>query len=305
MWDAPSGARPWPWILAGAAIVVVGTVLGFALGAASANGNRPPAPRVAVSASPDIASSAAATPTPDATPAAARTPVTDPRPAARVPRGAQAATVSGIVDGDTLTVRAEAAGAVLASTSDITVRLLEVDTPETKMPGAPVQCFGPQATEFLRRMLRPGSMVWLTADEERRDRFGRHLLYAWTADGTFVNRAIVATGHGEAVLYPPNDAHIDELRAAEADARSAGRGLWGACRAGTSGTTAPDRDQPTLPPAAPTGPDCPVSRPIKGNANSGIYHVPGGRYYAETTPEECFATEEAARAAGFRPSRGG
>lgn len=49
--------------------------------------------------------------------------------------------------------------------------------------------------------------------------------------------------------------------------------------------------------------NCPSWAPIKGNANSGIYHVPGGRYYAATNPEECFRTEAAAVAAGYRRSK--
>jgi micrococcal nuclease len=47
---------------------------------------------------------------------------------------------------------------------------------------------------------------------------------------------------------------------------------------------------------------CPPGYPIKGNGDSGIYHVPGGAYYDETNPEQCFATEEDAQAAGYRAS---
>ncbi|MFE5341186.1 hypothetical protein ACFQ80_13220 [Isoptericola sp. NPDC056578] len=50
--------------------------------------------------------------------------------------------------------------------------------------------------------------------------------------------------------------------------------------------------------------DCPSWAPIKGN-QSGIYHVPGGRYYKQTTPEKCFTTESAARKAGYRASKNG
>lgn len=49
--------------------------------------------------------------------------------------------------------------------------------------------------------------------------------------------------------------------------------------------------------------DCPAWAPIKGNADSGIYHVPSGRYYEKTRPEECFRTEAAAVAAGYRKSK--
>lgn len=48
---------------------------------------------------------------------------------------------------------------------------------------------------------------------------------------------------------------------------------------------------------------CPASHPIKGNANSMIYHLPGQRYYDVTNPEECFASESAARAAGYRAAK--
>lgn len=55
--------------------------------------------------------------------------------------------------------------------------------------------------------------------------------------------------------------------------------------------------------AAPVGKDCPSSHPIKGNASSGIYHVRGDDYYGRTTPEDCFATESDAQAAGYRRAR--
>ncbi|MFT3888597.1 MAG: hypothetical protein QM713_10600 [Arachnia sp.] len=48
---------------------------------------------------------------------------------------------------------------------------------------------------------------------------------------------------------------------------------------------------------------CPSWAPIKGNADSGIYHVKGQRFYTRTHPEECFSSESAARAAGYRKSK--
>lgn len=48
---------------------------------------------------------------------------------------------------------------------------------------------------------------------------------------------------------------------------------------------------------------CPPGFPIKGNAQSMIYHTPQSSVYASTIPELCFATAEAAEAAGFRPPR--
>jgi hypothetical protein len=49
--------------------------------------------------------------------------------------------------------------------------------------------------------------------------------------------------------------------------------------------------------------DCPEGYPIKGNANSRIYHLPGESSYDVTIPEICFATEDDAATAGYRPRR--
>ena len=48
---------------------------------------------------------------------------------------------------------------------------------------------------------------------------------------------------------------------------------------------------------------CPPDYPIKGNASSRIYHEPGQSSYGPTIAEFCFASAEAAAAAGFRQSR--
>jgi hypothetical protein len=61
---------------------------------------------------------------------------------------------------------------------------------------------------------------------------------------------------------------------------------------------------------APQGSDCPVDHPIKGNIRqrdpdkgAKIYHVPGDNGYAQTKPEQCFATIADAQAAGYRAVR--
>ena len=48
--------------------------------------------------------------------------------------------------------------------------------------------------------------------------------------------------------------------------------------------------------------DCPSTHQIKGNKGDSewIYHVPTASAYKVTHPEECFATEAAAQAAGYR-----
>ena len=49
--------------------------------------------------------------------------------------------------------------------------------------------------------------------------------------------------------------------------------------------------------------ECPQDFPVKGNASSKLYHTPGSPSYNRTIPEFCFASVEAAEAAGFGPTK--
>lgn len=127
-----------------------------------------------------------------------------------------------LVDGDTLVVR-------IAGRDEV-VRLLGIDTPETHRPNTAVECFGPEAAAALAGALPPGTPVHLERDVEARDRYGRLLAYVVRAgDGLFVNAALARAGFADALAYPPNLAHADEVAAAVASARDAGAGLWSAC----------------------------------------------------------------------------
>ncbi len=48
---------------------------------------------------------------------------------------------------------------------------------------------------------------------------------------------------------------------------------------------------------------CPAGHPVKANDRSGIYHVPGGRFYDRTVAVRCYASPEAAAADGYRPAK--
>ena len=49
---------------------------------------------------------------------------------------------------------------------------------------------------------------------------------------------------------------------------------------------------------------CPYEFPIKGNAESSIYHTPSSPYYHKTNAEVCFDSVEAARRFGFMAPKG-
>lgn len=127
--------------------------------------------------------------------------------------------VTRVVDGDTVEVRLD------GETED--VRYIGVDTPETVKPGAPVDCFGPQASAFNHRLVE-GRRVRLVLGEERRDVYGRLLAYVYLGD-RFVNAELVRRGLARTLTIPPNDRYAERLKRLEIAASRAGRGLWGAC----------------------------------------------------------------------------
>ena len=55
--------------------------------------------------------------------------------------------------------------------------------------------------------------------------------------------------------------------------------------------------------AEPVDGQCPDGYPIKANDNSGIFHVPGGRFYERTVPERCYADAHDAEADGYRRAK--
>lgn len=148
---------------------------------------------------------------------------------AGVPDDVQQARVRRVVDGDTLEIAAVSAGPILASVAQVDVRLLEIDTPETKHPTEPRQCYGPEATARLEQLAPQGSTVWVQRDQELRDRYGRYLLYLYNDEGVFVNLRLVSEGYARPTRYEPNDRHWQRISAAGEQARSARAGLWGAC----------------------------------------------------------------------------
>lgn len=133
--------------------------------------------------------------------------------------------VTRIVDGDTIVVALKDAGG-----KDEHVRLIGIDTPETKKPNSPVECFGQEATDHLRTLLPDGTRIRLERDAEERDRYGRLLAYVYRAsDGLFINLAMADDGYAAQLTVPPNVAHAETFRTAAETARQQNRGLWSAC----------------------------------------------------------------------------
>ena len=129
---------------------------------------------------------------------------------------AASAVVSHVIDGDTI---------ALANGSR--VRLLQIDTPE---PGTS-ECFSRAAGRELRHILPAGARIRLEADAplDLTDRYGRLLRYVHRG-GINVNVELARRGAATVWFYDGlRGRYASRLLAAAGDARTARRGLWGAC----------------------------------------------------------------------------
>ena len=121
-------------------------------------------------------------------------------------------TVERITDGDTLRL------------VDVgPVRLIGVDTPEVF---GGFECFGREASAFVKRRLRPGDRVRYRVGVDPRDRFDRLLAYVWLPNGRMLNAMLVERGYATPLTIPPNVEYADRFVAAARRARRAARGLW-------------------------------------------------------------------------------
>src|SRR5215213_4702317 len=75
-----------------------------------------------------------------------------------------------VIDGDTIEV--DLGG------REEHVRYIGIDTPESAIPGEPVECFGKEAAAANEDLV-DGETVRLVFDAERRDRYGRLLAYVY------------------------------------------------------------------------------------------------------------------------------
>jgi micrococcal nuclease len=135
---------------------------------------------------------------------------------ARPTAASESARVAYVVDGDTI-----------ALAGGRRVRLLQIDTPE---PGDG-ECYSRAAGRELRRLLPVGAAVTLEVDPglDRVDRYGRVLRYV-RRSGVNLNVEMVRRGAATVWFYDGDRGrYAPQLMAAAIAARSAHRGLWGAC----------------------------------------------------------------------------
>jgi micrococcal nuclease len=169
-------------------------------------------------------------------------------------------TVSDLVDGDTIKV--------VSRGFETPVRLLGIDTPETRNPNTPVQCFGPAASKRTRRLLPVGQKVRLITDptQDTRDRYARLLAYVYKPGRSgptgSVNYSLVASGHAKVYVYQGvRFRYAVPFFKAQHRARAAKRGLWGPPCRGNTKKPDPSQPAPTQPPTSPAPDPTPPAAP--------------------------------------------
>jgi micrococcal nuclease len=154
-----------------------------------------------------------------------------------------------VVDGDTIKVRYE-------NGSRDTVRLLGVDTPEVHTEvdpdefGVPdteagrdcLRAWGERASEYAKERLA-GETVELGFDpnEGKRGYYGRLLAYVYV-DGESFNYGLVRQGYAR--MYDSDFVDRERFAAAETEAQTNARGVWGECATAdpTASTTTTEAD---------------------------------------------------------------
>jgi len=134
--------------------------------------------------------------------------------------GGEAATIVSVTDGDTLRIQ-------LQSGQTETIRLLDVDTPETVHPSKPVECGGPEASDHTKSRLARGTTVYV--ETAGRDKYSRLLAYIWTEDGALFNEELVLTGLARHDDYGNTSQYTQRIAVAEQAAQAAGLGIWSLC----------------------------------------------------------------------------
>ncbi|MBB4826112.1 micrococcal nuclease [Sporosarcina luteola] len=197
------------------------------------------------------------------------------------------------IDGDTLAVTYK--GKVEK------IRLLLVDSPETKHPRLGEQPYGKEAKEFTAALLEGATKIELEFDiGPQEDKYGRLLAYVYV-DGQLLQEELLKNGLARvAYIYPPNTRYVDQFDFIQKKAQQQGIGIWE-----IENYAQEDGFHPDMIDSASAINDSNKNNSkkcdIKGNIGKDkIYHTPESPWYEQTKAEIMFCSEEEAVKAGFR-----
>ncbi len=127
-----------------------------------------------------------------------------------------------VIDGDTVELE-----------TGETLRYIGIDTPETKHPNKPIQCYGEEAYQTNKKLVE-GKTVRIVKDVSNVDKYNRLLRYLYvntqaSPSGILVNDYLVRNGFAFASTFPPDVAMAEQFIEGQREAREKNLGMWKAC----------------------------------------------------------------------------
>ncbi len=128
----------------------------------------------------------------------------------------ESATVKWVYDGDSLLL-----------TDKRKIRIIGIDTPETKHHRQKAQAYGAKAREALRALLKQHHyQVKLQYGKERKDKYDRTLAHVYLPDGTNISNWMLEQGYAKTLAFPPNIQLAKCYKKAEEIAQAQSLKIW-------------------------------------------------------------------------------
>lgn len=139
------------------------------------------------------------------------------------------ATVIEVIDGDTIKVK--------IGNKEEKIRMVLVNTPETKHPTKGVEYYGKEASAYTKKELT-NKEVYLEKDVSDRDKYGRLLRYIWLEMPNLNNKIdqelkekcfnakLLLNGYANLSTCPPDVKYVEQFKDFEKEAKKLGVGLW-------------------------------------------------------------------------------
>lgn len=122
-----------------------------------------------------------------------------------------------VVDGDTAYVK--------LGKKTIKIRLLLIDTPESKDPRKPVQPYAKEAAKYLENYMRYGKLQIQYDNSQKLDKYGRHLVYLYS-NNKFVNQELVRYGYARVGYIYSQQYYLNALKRYENLAKQKKYKIW-------------------------------------------------------------------------------
>lgn len=128
-------------------------------------------------------------------------------------------TFSKCIDGDTVEV--------FLHNEKVKVRLLAVDTPESKHPDKGEEPFGKEASIYTCQMVKEAKVLQIEYDlnSDRKDKYNRSLAWLWI-DGTLLQESLIQEGLASVAYLYGDYKYVNLLQEKESIAKQKQLGIW-------------------------------------------------------------------------------